>query len=420
VIQPIFISQPVADVRTRRGRAQLTLVAVAAALLAAGLWLLAAAGRRARGIPAGSAVVAELRSASVPLTDAPQNAPSLSERSVVGGPALAAIDRLTAGSALVALGESTHGTHEFFALKDALIRHFVAARGTRLIAMEAPWYGSAQFDAFIVGGPGTAEQAVRALILWPWITEELASLARWLRAYNDPLPADARVRIVGVDPQLPPGRASTPPGMAMAVAALDSARIARQHRDMSRFGFRWWASWRRDRAMGLNALAAVRANRAGGPVILWAHDGHIQRARFYQGGVIADSLGDRYAAIALLAGEGAFNAIRFEGPLRPQLGPWPLRPPPRRSLEHAFREAGFDAAFLDLRAAARRELTAPETSLGEWLAGRVAKRSVGAVFTPGDTTTDFYPARVARQWDGVLFVARSTPSRLIGRGRPKE
>ena len=55
-------------------------------------------------------------------------------------------------SRLVALGEATHGTHEFFAMKHRLAECLVSEKGFTLFAMEAGWAEAEHINAWVQGG----------------------------------------------------------------------------------------------------------------------------------------------------------------------------------------------------------------------------------------------------------------------------
>ncbi|MET8978355.1 erythromycin esterase family protein [Streptomyces sp. NPDC004539] len=67
---------------------------------------------------------------------------------------LRALDRAIGGARVVGLGEATHGSHEFFALKARVFRHLVEKKGFRTFALEAPWSTGRRLDAYVVHGEG--------------------------------------------------------------------------------------------------------------------------------------------------------------------------------------------------------------------------------------------------------------------------
>ena len=100
---------------------------------------------------------------------------------------------------VVGLGESTHGTREFFQAKHRLLAYLVRERGFRVFAIEANQVAVRRVDAYVQGGPGTAEDAMRVMFR-VWNTEEMRALVEWLRGWNAAHP-DRRVRFVGYDMQ---------------------------------------------------------------------------------------------------------------------------------------------------------------------------------------------------------------------------
>jgi erythromycin esterase len=112
---------------------------------------------------------------------------------------LARFDEIVGDARIVALGESTHGTREFFTLKHRLLRHLVRERGFTVFAIEANQLAVERLDRFVRFGEGAARQAMRAMFA-VWNTEAMLDLVEWLRAHNAAHP-DRMVRFVGYDMQ---------------------------------------------------------------------------------------------------------------------------------------------------------------------------------------------------------------------------
>lgn len=118
-----------------------------------------------------------------------------------GGPTkdLRPLGRMVGDAKVVGLGEATHGTHEFFTMKDRLFRHLVQEKGFRTFALEVSWTTGLRFDAYVRGGEGDVrELARRELVKTPWYTEEYIELLTWMRRYNERHP-DRPVRFMGND-----------------------------------------------------------------------------------------------------------------------------------------------------------------------------------------------------------------------------
>ena len=112
----------------------------------------------------------------------------------------AAFDRF-ADARVVLLGESTHGTSEFYRARAAITRRLVARYGFSIVAVEADWPDAAALDRFIRHQDDTPypAEAFTRFPTWMWRNEEVAILADWLRAWNDERGPAERVEWRGLD-----------------------------------------------------------------------------------------------------------------------------------------------------------------------------------------------------------------------------
>jgi erythromycin esterase-like protein len=100
----------------------------------------------------------------------------------------ALIDK-AADARFVLLGESTHGTHQFYRDR-ALITQQLIQRGFDAVAVEADWPDASRVRAFVVGAPEDAE-AIDALggfkrfPTWMWRNADVLDLVGWLREYDE-------------------------------------------------------------------------------------------------------------------------------------------------------------------------------------------------------------------------------------------
>ena len=101
---------------------------------------------------------------------------------------------------IVAMGEATHGTSEFFSLKDRIFRLLVERMGFTVFAMETPWRDGLAVDRYVTTGQGSARAALAGL-LPVWDTREVLDLIEWMRAYNLTRGARPMLRFVGIDMQ---------------------------------------------------------------------------------------------------------------------------------------------------------------------------------------------------------------------------
>lgn len=102
---------------------------------------------------------------------------------------------------IVGLGESTHGTREFFQLKYRIAEFLVREAGFTTLALEAGASATRALDTYVRHGTGDPTRLITHLGFWTWRTEEMLDLVQWLRTHNRDLPEDRQVRLIGMDPR---------------------------------------------------------------------------------------------------------------------------------------------------------------------------------------------------------------------------
>ncbi|MCX5329553.1 erythromycin esterase family protein [Streptomyces sp. NBC_00140] len=114
---------------------------------------------------------------------------------------LRALDPMIGDARVVGLGEATHSSHDFFALKDRVFRHLVQEKGFRTFALEAPWSTGLRLNDYVLHGKGDVRRIMREEFqrdyLW-WNNTDYLRLLEWMRAYNVRHPDDP-VRFLGDD-----------------------------------------------------------------------------------------------------------------------------------------------------------------------------------------------------------------------------
>lgn len=139
------------------------------------------------------AAVEWLKENAVPLVS---DDPSVDDRDIADAAAM--LD----GALLIGAGEATHGTREFFRLKDRLFRELVRNHGVRAIAIEANYAEAEAINAYVQGGSGDAEALIANLGFWTWDTQEVLELILWIRQFNRG--RNDQVHFYGTDIQFAP------------------------------------------------------------------------------------------------------------------------------------------------------------------------------------------------------------------------
>ena len=121
--------------------------------------------------------------------------------SVEKAPLDALLDRI--GTARVVLiGESTHGTSEFYRLRARITQALIARKGFNVVALEADWPDTAAIDRQVRARAASPlrEPMFSRFPTWMWRNREMQAFVAWLARHNSTLPAEAvRTSIHGLD-----------------------------------------------------------------------------------------------------------------------------------------------------------------------------------------------------------------------------
>ena len=104
-------------------------------------------------------------------------------------------------ASFVGLGESTHGTKEFYQLKDKIFRRLVQEKDFKAIIFEIPWGNAMVVNDFVTEGLGSADASVNQTYYWTYDTQEVRDLAQWIFEYNGSRADEEKILFVGCDPQ---------------------------------------------------------------------------------------------------------------------------------------------------------------------------------------------------------------------------
>lgn len=102
---------------------------------------------------------------------------------------------------IIALGEATHGTGEFFKLKHRLLQYGIKELGVRTFILEDNQLPVERINRYVLWGEGSARSSIRGLFA-VWNTQEMLEMIEWIRAYNKDHPDDP-VAFMGMDVQNP-------------------------------------------------------------------------------------------------------------------------------------------------------------------------------------------------------------------------
>jgi len=134
--------------------------------------------------------------------------PFENEVSEIGNPHFQKLGTFVADKKVIALGEATHGTREFFLYKSEFCKYLIKEHGIKTIIFESDFTGTQQINDFVVNGNGSAEESIWQMG-FSGTTQEFIDFAKWVKAYNEGKNNLDKVVFYGCDMQYPALAAST-------------------------------------------------------------------------------------------------------------------------------------------------------------------------------------------------------------------
>jgi erythromycin esterase len=372
---------------------------------------------------------------------------------------------------VVALGEATHGTREFFQLKHRMLEFLVSEMGFTAFGIEATMPESFDINDYVLSGYGDPAKAIAGLYFWTWHTEEVLALIEWIRRWNADPQHLRKVHFYGFDMQSPsraahlvrdylqrldPGllcaeepwlelladpftadqvpilpavsRDSLATTAAALLARFDERRgdwsaragddewvVARQHArilvqflaNVAESGSLWID---RDQSMADNVRWALDREGPQGRIMLWAHNVHVAsgcEGSAPMGCHLRRALGDSLLVAGFDFNRGGFQARGISGALRE----FTVEPLDSGSLGATLAQAGLSVAALDLRA------LPVEGPVAEWFSQPVRIRSIGSRFSEAHTAEFVVPLITPEWFDVLLFVDSTSAARAMPGGR---
>jgi erythromycin esterase-like protein len=102
---------------------------------------------------------------------------------------------------IVLLGEASHGTSEFYRMRERISRELISKKGFRFVAIEGDWPDAARVDHYVrhLEYPPSEWTAFARFPVWMWRNHEVRAFIDWLRHHNAPLNEASRVAFHGLD-----------------------------------------------------------------------------------------------------------------------------------------------------------------------------------------------------------------------------
>ena len=120
----------------------------------------------------------------------------------IDGADLRPLIRRIGSARVVLMGESTHGTSEFYRMRAEITKALIQDHGVRIVAVEADWPDAAHLDAWVRGLPAPRADGhppFTRFPTWMWMNLEVRDFLVWLKAFNAERRPDDRVAFRGLD-----------------------------------------------------------------------------------------------------------------------------------------------------------------------------------------------------------------------------
>jgi erythromycin esterase len=363
------------------------------------------------------------------------------------------LKKMIGNARIVALGEATHSTHEFFQMKYRMLEFLVQEMGFNTFAIEANWPEANLINTYLHTGLGDPAELLKNLSLGIWNTQEMLGMIQWMRAYNENPSNTKKISFFGFDMQgdqmarhnvaqyiqqvdsqaaqliaddfscIP--QASADCQMKLQVVydwlgqhqadytaasspeefsqALQNARIVIQYGDYASKNNNYNI---RDRYMAENVTWVLDQAGSDAKIVLWAHNFHVgmsgEEISQTMGDYLRTQYGNQMVVFGFLFYQGSFNAY-----WRSSLQTFQVDPPPTDSYESFFHEAGLPLFFLDLRS------VKADSPAADWFLAPHPFRIIGTNYDPYSAQLYFETAVLAKVFDIVIYFQATSPALIL-------
>ena len=102
---------------------------------------------------------------------------------------------------MVLIGEASHGTSEFYRMRDKISRALIETKGFDFVAIEGDWPDAARIDHYVRHREYRPSEwtAFSRFPIWMWRNNEVRAFVDWLRSYNAAHKPTSRIAFHGLD-----------------------------------------------------------------------------------------------------------------------------------------------------------------------------------------------------------------------------
>lgn len=362
---------------------------------------------------------------------------------------------------IIALGEATHGTHEFYNYKHRLVRYLVQVLGYKNLILETDFAGTQTLNKYLLYGLKDPYTGMQDMNQGVFETQELLDMIEWIKTYNSTKADVDKVKIYGSDMQEPNSSAAgilayfreqqivLQPELKTGLVELTKWK----YQDMSKedknsflqtlvllrnlsfkgdtTGFKtkyckqlirileqYWDyhfnvrrhSHLRDRYMAENCKWVIN-NDSTQKTIVWAHNGHIQKDPSFadvkpMGQFLAETYGRAYYAMGFGYDNGTLRAFDL---VSQRYATYEMTTSlNKNSSTYTFKQVESPNFILDFKNPGMSD------ELRSFLNTKMWFRELGAFYQPENKTGKSYNRiTLSKAFDGMIFFRQTTPSQKV-------
>ncbi len=401
-------------------------------------------------------IIENIKAHAIPISTDPDDTATFSD--------MQPLKQILSNRRIVSMGEATHGSHEFFAMKHRMLEFLVKEMGFRVFAIEANFTECRAINDYVLYGKGDAKKVIAGMYFWTWNTTEVLKMVEWMRNYNIGKSLAEQVKFYGFDMamdrvarvmvrskliKLDSGYYTThfraldslkirPANFAkfsksqyddiksllrdiqVYITAQDAnlvklfsrdevdylnrdARLLEQCLDEDQAAggrFDMKGGRVRDRCMAENVEWILNHEGPNSKMMIWAHNGHINKIPECMGGYLKDSLKDQYYAIGFDFNKGGFRSVDMK---ESKLKDFVVGDAVKGSTGEFFSQLNIPIFFIDIEGIEKSNN--PAISL---MNKKMPGRSVGSGFDPDHEARFYEKESLNTRFDGLIFINEVT------------
>lgn len=343
---------------------------------------------------------------------------------------------------IIAMGEATHGTKEFFEMRHRMFEYLVEEMGYRVFAIEDQFGNAQVVNDYILYGHGNLNDAIKVLFTI-WQTEEVANMIQWMREYNDNPENASKIKFYGFDMQSEAVDRSRVQAYLAKVekdtstfwydyelytelieknresyieqTSIEEYQLIEQHLNIITQNREYRVAKAREKfnirdfymAQNVKWILDYEKQYGNDRIMLWAHNGHVAKeieipTLKSMGQHLFEMYDEDYYSIGFDFYHGKFRARPMRiigGAIGRKLAEFEIKPN-TKLFAFNFHKMGIPISYIDFNSATK------DIELQDWLSKTHSLRSIGAGYLPiGRWSTPQTPIRI---YDALIFIDETT------------